>query len=756
MKTTKTAKATKVKGGTNDDSGSIYAEKHPALKVTKSSTAKFVRRSMLTYGSYVIGNRAVADVRDGLKPVQRRILWAMHELGAKSTVAHRKSAKIAGDTMGNFHPHGDAAIYDTMVNMVFARYPLIDGHGNFGNRVGTIEEDPAAASRYTEARLTKFGEAIIEDFADVDYTDNYSGDRKEPVYFNPRVPLLLLNGSLGIGVGMSASLPPHNLGEVIDACIAAVKNENITTKGLMKFIHGPDHGYGVLLSPPEDVLALYKTGKGSLAYRCEYSLEKDKGNNLFVVTSPAPGFNPNRFMAAMAKLQEDRLVDWVRNESKGKGALRIVVAYKDVRILRERIIPAVHTSESYQFYAIAPDGGETLSSDTLALENLKAVINKFVVFRREAETRRTKRLLGVAKHSLKKQRAMLTGTVNVKTVAAVVDNKRNKTLDDMRKDLVTVLNPKITDPKYKLDEEGAGFILETAIWKLGRLNVPELKAKIAELVSEVKGYLHDLKHIDKVVVKRMEEMRKFSGVRGTKLREKAAEVAGGASKGYVVARSNGQVLKIGNTIPTDAKRVTYDFVSKVSDRALAVTTKGAIKSFHLAYSTEEKYSGGVVGLGRDTDAFIAVVDESGRGVCVDPSSKKDEVNAIKNHKGKLVSATGVGKNESLVCLTKSGTGYIIPAKDCKVTRANVLAYQIAEDREKVTAVYRMPSNAVLYAGTSAVKVKGNKFTYDDAQPFYVVGPKNYAVLKNEKGIFDAKEVIAAIRAGKCKHSVLAD
>jgi DNA gyrase/topoisomerase IV subunit A len=380
--------------------------------VTKSAVSKYVRSSMQVYGSYVIGERAVADVRDGLKPVQRRILFAMYGLNAASNLAPKKSARIVGETIGVYHPHGDSAVYDTMVNMVHARNPLVEGLGNFGNRVGTTEVDPAAAYRYTEARLSKFGEAMMEDLEDVKHVPNFSGDKTEPLYIAARVPLLLANGSGGIAVGMSANLPPHNLGELLDATIATVKNPKITTAELLKSIKGPDHGYGVLVSDANEVLSLYKTGKGSLEFRCEYELTTDKksGDKLLVVTSPAPGFSPQRFLNLMEKLQADKLIEYAANKG-NKGKLRIEVAYKDVRVLKERLLPALHTSESYQFYAVARDGGDTLSSDTLKFHNLRSALNDFVDFRRLVERRRTKRLLGIARAALKKQRALMVGTL---------------------------------------------------------------------------------------------------------------------------------------------------------------------------------------------------------------------------------------------------------------------------------------------------------------------------------------------------------
>jgi DNA gyrase/topoisomerase IV subunit A len=723
-----------------------------AFSTTNTASAKYVRRSMRVYGSYVIGERAVGDVRDGQKPVQLRILYTMHQLGATSDKSHRKSAKITGQAMGDFHPHGSAAIYDTMVNMVHAANPLVEGHGNFGRRIGTLEEDPPAAERYTEARLTKFGEAMLEDLADVDYQKNYSGDMDEPLCLPTRVPLLLANGSQGIAVGMSSAIPPHNLGELIDACIATVKKPDISTKGLLKFVNGPDHGYGVLMSPPEDVMDLYKTGKGSLKYRCRYELKDDKGGDkLVVVTSPCPGWNPNRFKAAMTKLADDRLINSVRDES--KKDLRILVSYKDVRILRERILPALNTTESYQFYAVRREGGDVLSSDTLALENLRTMLSKFVDFRRGIETRRTKRLLGVAKANLKRQRALLIGTLNVKTVAAVVDRKVNKTLDDMKADLVKTLNPKITDAKYKLDAESAGYILETAIWKLGRLNVPELKAKISKFVAEVKSLLADLKNIDKVVIRRLEEMKKFAGPRRMELRTAAAEATGGISSGYVVARANGQILKMGNTIPTDSKRVTYDHVVKVRDRALAVTSKGVVRSFHLAYATEEKFSGGIVGLAKDSDVAVVSVDESGRGVCVSPDVKRDEITPIKNQKGKIVSGTGVGKGESLIAVCKSGTAYVIPVSEIKITRPNVMTYQLAAANEKVVRVLRLPQNGVIVHGRKPVKVSKGSFAMNPEDALFVVTNRNYAVIDKEKSISDSTTVLAALSKGKCKHTV---
>ena len=305
-------------------------------KIIKTEYSEVMQKSYIDYAMSVIIARALPDARDGLKPVQRRVLYDMHELGIRHDRPYRKSARIVGDTMGKYHPHGDSSIYEALVVMTqdFKKgLPLIDGHGNFGN----IEGDGAAAMRYTEARLYKVTqEAFLADLDKdvVDFGPNFDETEKEPLVLPVKFPNLLVNGSEGIAVGMATSIPPHNLGEVAEAVKAYMLNENITTRELMRYIKGPDFPTGGIVINKDELLGIYETGTGKIKVRGKVDIEKGKAGKTNVVISEIPypmvGANISKFLLDVASLSETKktqdIVD-ISNQSSKEG-IRIVIELK--------------------------------------------------------------------------------------------------------------------------------------------------------------------------------------------------------------------------------------------------------------------------------------------------------------------------------------------------------------------------------------------------------------------------------------------
>lgn len=706
-----------------------------ALKVTTVKTGVYTTEAMRKYGSYTITERAAADLRDGLKLVQRRILWVMHEQGARSNKAPNKCARIVGDTIGKYHPHGDVAVYQSLVNMVHDRYPLVEGVGNFGD-----ETDPAAAYRYTEARLTPFGEANLEEIMLSDMMPNFSGDGKEPLTVPGRVPLLLANGSSGIAVGINAAIPPHNLGELVDATCALVHNPNLSTKALLKRVHGPDHGYGVLLSSPDEVLAVYAAGRGSLQYRCEYELAKGtNGRNLFILKSIAPNFNLTKFLERMNDLKKDGLIDDCSNESGDEnGGIHVEIVYKDVRVLEQRVLKAIHTTERYQFYTVIRDGAETLNEKTLRFCSFRDLLLEFIIFRREVETRRLKNDQKLARRALARAKALHTAVNKLDLVFAVLKRKGLDTRELLRKAMGKALG---------LDDEGAEFVLEMKTHQLARLNLADLVKNMDALRAQLVQIKKDLGDIDGVVVKRIAEMRKFADHRKMKVRVDGAAVAGKAKPGFVVARAAGAVTRCGDAIP-DPGRGSYDYVVKTGERAICVTPDNTAVNFFTAYSGEAKLKG-VVGLAADTDLFVAAVDESGRGVNFRTDVRTQKFDVLKAPKGKIVSATGIAKDDWLVLLDAKGHGTITPAQDCKVTRPGVLSYGLGDAHRKITKVLRLPPNAILVNGHLPLKMKKDgSFSYDPDVPVWVVGQQNYVHAGKTKGVKDRKDTNDDVKHGR--------
>ena len=305
-----------------------------------------MKTSFLNYAMSVIVSRALPDIRDGLKPVQRRILYAMNDLGMSADKAHKKSARIVGEVIGKYHPHGDSSVYDAMVRMAqpFSyRMPLIDGHGNFGS----VDGDGAAAMRYTEARMSKIAGELVRDLEKntVDFIDNYDGSEREPAVLPARYPNLLVNGSTGIAVGMATNIPPHNLGEVIDGILAYMENEDITTTELMEFIKGPDFPTGGQVLGLTGLRQAYETGKGIIANRATAEIVTHKNKNSIVVTAIPYQVNKTTLIERIAEIAKEKIVEGItdlRDESNRKG-MRIVIE------LRRDINPHVMLNNLYKY-----------------------------------------------------------------------------------------------------------------------------------------------------------------------------------------------------------------------------------------------------------------------------------------------------------------------------------------------------------------------------------------------------------------------
>ncbi len=367
-------------------------------RIIRTEYSEEMQKSFIDYAMSVIIARALPDVRDGLKPVQRRTLYDMHELGIRYDRPYRKSARIVGDTMGKYHPHGDSSIYDSLVVMSqdFKKgMPLIDGHGNFGN----IEGDGAAAMRYTEARLQKVTqEAFLADLDKdvVDFMPNFDETEKEPTVLPVKIPNFLVNGSEGIAVGMATSTPPHNLGEVIDAMKAYMLDENITTRELMRYIKGPDFPTGGIVTNKDELLEIYETGTGKIKIRGKVEFEKSKGGKTNVVITEIPypmiGMNISKFLMDVAALAESKktqdIVD-ISNQSSKEG-IRIVIE------LRKDADPENFVNLLYKKTRLE----DTFGVNMLAIYNgrpetlgLRAVLKAVVDFQYEVATRKYTNLL---------------------------------------------------------------------------------------------------------------------------------------------------------------------------------------------------------------------------------------------------------------------------------------------------------------------------------------------------------------------------
>jgi DNA gyrase subunit A len=382
-----------------------------------------MRQSYLDYAMSVIVGRALPDVRDGLKPVHRRVLYAMHELGNDWNKAYKKSARIVGDVIGKYHPHGDSAVYDTMVRMAqpfSMRYLLIDGQGNFGS----VDGDAPAAMRYTEVRMSRLSHELLADIdkETVDFVPNYDESEREPAVLPTRVPNLLVNGAAGIAVGMATNIPPHNLGEIIDACIAVIDDPNVTLAQLMQIVPGPDFPTAGIINGAAEIVAAYKTGRGRIYVRARTQIEElDKGRQAIVVTELPYQVNKARLLERMAELVREKVIegisgDGLRDES-DKDGLRVVIE------LKRGEVPDVVLNNLYKHTPLETVFGinmVALVDGQPRLLGLKEMLEAFLRHRREVVTRRTIFELRKARERAHILEGQAVALANIDEVIAVI------------------------------------------------------------------------------------------------------------------------------------------------------------------------------------------------------------------------------------------------------------------------------------------------------------------------------------------------
>ena len=480
-----------------------------------------MKRSYLDYAMSVIVSRALPDVRDGLKPVHRRILYAMKEGGYDWSKPYRKSANIVGAVMGQYHPHGDSAIYDAMVRMAqefSMRLPLVDGQGNFGSMDG----DPAAAMRYTEARLAKSAEGLLRDIDKdtVDYIANYDETTTEPSVLPAEYPNLLVNGAGGIAVGMATNIPPHNLGEVIDACCAYVDNPGITIDELIEIVPGPDFPTGAMILGKNGIRDAYHTGRGSVMMRSKADIQEIRKDRHAIVVSEIPyQVNKSRLMERIAELVREKTIEGIaelRDESDRDG-VRVVVE------LKRDAVPDVVLSQLYRFTPLQTSFGVNM----LALNggkpeqmNLRDVIVAFIAFREVVITRRTRFLLRKARDRAHVLAGLLVAVNNIDEVIRVIRASRDAAdareqlmgrdwpAEDVEEFIGIIDDPghKVVDGKYRLSDAQVRAILELRLQRLTGMERDKLIEETKELASKIAGYLEILQSRQRMMEVLREEL----------------------------------------------------------------------------------------------------------------------------------------------------------------------------------------------------------------------------------------------------------
>jgi DNA gyrase subunit A len=509
-----------------------------ALNIQPVNIEEEMRRSYLDYSMSVIIGRALPDVKDGLKPVHRRILYTMQQMGLQPNKATRKCARIVGDVMGKYHPHGNLAVYDALVRLAqpwSMRYPLIFGQGNFGS----VDGDPPAADRYTEAKLAQVSNALLEDLDKdtVDFHPNYDGSEVEPDVLPARIPNLLINGSDGIAVGMATKIPPHNLTEIVDATITLVNNPNAQLAEILKFVLGPDFPTAGIIHGRAGIFEAYRTGRGRFMMRAKAAIESlNKDRQAIIVTEIPYQVNKARLVERIAQLVNDKIIEDisdVRDESDRDG-MRIVVELKrgvEAQIVLNQLFKHTQMQESFSMILLAVANGQPKEL------GLIEAIKYFSQHRVDVVRRRTAYLLQKAKDREHILEGYLTALDHLDNVIAIIRGSANRA--DARENLVQYFGgkkidinttgraPKL-DPEKPFTAKQADAILELQLHRLTKLSIDEISnelGQVRESIAEYESILGSEKKLRAVIIKELEEVKRLYGdERRTRIEDEAAEI----------------------------------------------------------------------------------------------------------------------------------------------------------------------------------------------------------------------------------------
>lgn len=521
----------------------------PSKHVTDVDISKEMQEAYLQYSMSVIVGRALPDVRDGLKPVHRRVLFAMHELSNTHDKPYKKSARVVGDVIGKYHPHGDTAVYDTIVRMAqdfSLRYPLVDGQGNFGS----VDGDSAAASRYTEVRMTRLAEELLEDIdkETVAWGPNYDDSLEIPLVLPSKFPNLLVNGSSGIAVGMATNIPPHNLGEVIDGCLELIKNPTVRLDELIRLIPGPDFPTAGIISGTGGIISAYKTGRGVITLKAVSEIVTKKDRDYIIITEIPYQVNKAKLIESIAVLVKEKKIEGIsdiRDESSREG-MRIVISLKrgeSAQVILNRLYKYTQMQMSFGIILLALD-----ARNQPRVWNLKEMLEAFVAHRRDVVTRR-------CIYDLKKTEARAHILQGLKKALDHID-EIIQTIKASREGEVAKANLIM---KFNFSEVQAQAILDMRLQRITGLERDKINADLEEAMKHIawlRSVLADVKEIYKIITQELTEIRKkYSNPRITKIESNSGEIEDEdliASEDMIVTITNSGYIK---RIPIDEYRI---------------------------------------------------------------------------------------------------------------------------------------------------------------------------------------------------------
>ena len=567
---------------------------HERDSLAENNIVEEVKRSFLDYSMSVITSRAIPDLRDGLKPVHRRILWSMFNSGYTPDKPHRKSAKTVGEVMGNYHPHGDSSIYEAMVRMAQdfnQRYILIDGHGNFGN----IEGDGAAAMRYTESRLSKLSLELLRDIRKdtVDMGKNFDETLDEPLVLPSRFPNILVNGTMGIAVGMATNIPPHNLGEVIDGCVAYIDNPDIDTLGLMQYIKGPDFPTGGIILGNSGIKKAYDTGRGSITIRSRATIEEHNNHSQIIITEVPYGVNTMELKNKVAELVRDKVIEGISDyHTDLKDGVKITITLKreaNAQVVLNNLYKHTNFQISYGIIFLMIDNG------TPRTLGLKDIISKYIDYQREVIIRRTKFDLNKDEKRVHILEGYKIAQDNIDEVISIIKNAES---DIVAKEQLMA--------RFGFSEIQTDAILELKLRRLTGLEREKIEAELAMLLKEIeelKSILADGQKVLNIIKEELLEIKgKFADERRTSIDMTAID--------YIEDES---------LIP-------------VEDIVITLTNKGYIKRLKAdTYRTQNRGGMGIKGMSTNEEDFVEHIINSTTHDYIFMFTNKGKVYRIKGY-----------------------------------------------------------------------------------------------------------------------------
>ena len=666
-------------------------------KLEQNNIVEEVSKSFVDYSVSVITQRALPDLRDGLKPVHRRILFSMQQAGYTSAVQHKKCARIVGDVMGKFHPHGDSSIYEALVRMAqdFSyRYPLIDGHGNFGNMDG----DGAAAMRYTEARLAKISSELLRDINKdtVDMIPNFDELENEPVVLPSRFPNILVNGTMGIAVGMATNIPPHNLGEVIDGCVAYIDDHMIDTEGLMKYIKGPDFPTGAIILGNSGIKKAYETGRGTITVRSKANIVEKNGKYQIIFDEVPYGVNTLELKNKVAELVHNKVLEGISDyHSDLKDGIKITITLKrdaNPQVVLNNLYKHTMFQTTYGIILLMIDQGvpRTLG--------LKDIISKYIDFQKEVIIRRTKYDLNKAEERVHILEGIKIAIDNIDEVIKII--KESKT-DIVAKEKLTT--------RFGLTEIQCNNILEMKLRRLTGMEKDKVEAELNELLEKIAEYKSILASEERVlnIIKQelLEIKEKYADERRTHIDMTAIEYIEDES---LIPEENIMVTLTNNGY---IKRCAVD-VFKTQNRG-GVGVKGMS-------TNEEDFVSNIINL--STHDYILFFSNRGKvyrmkGYEIPEFSRQSKgipvINLLQIEKDeKINSLIKISKDEQnnyLIFATRNGIVKKTPISEFENIRNNgKIAISLREDDELIDVKVSNGTNLILLASTSGRMVKFNE------------------------------------------------